>query len=98
MTKILVHVVIFSGGFWHSELVTKNLITAYVPFLPLERSHVKQCIQEDLAGRSVREVPEDKVQLVVDELTFGPEGIHAFSTSGCKRVPEKIDYVFDDHY
>ena len=29
------------GGFQHSSLIEKNLIDYFIPFLPLERSHIK---------------------------------------------------------
>ena len=91
---------LFVGGLWHSELITKNLITAYVPFLPLERRHVNQCIRQALLEqgyfRSAAEIPEDKVQLIADHLTFVPDNVQVFSITGCKRVVEKIDYELHD--
>ncbi|XP_070557442.1 torsin-1A-like [Ptychodera flava] len=40
------------GGLWHSNLIEKNLISFMVPFLPLERSHVLKCIQDDLRDKA----------------------------------------------
>ncbi|KAK3611105.1 hypothetical protein CHS0354_000112 [Potamilus streckersoni] len=85
------------SGLWHSELITKHMITAYIPFLPLERKHVKECIRDGLITggyyKKRSEIPELKVLEIVEELTFYPEGAGIFSTTGCKRVMEKIDYV-----
>ncbi len=36
------------GGLWHTELISHNLIDFFVPFMPLEKSHIKQCIEADL--------------------------------------------------
>lgn len=89
-----------TGGMWHSELILKNLITAFVPFLPLERRHVKQCIKDSLIEkkyyRSEAEISDAKVQEIADEITYYPEGIFIFSTTGCKRINEKIDYVMEE--
>ncbi|KAL8570280.1 hypothetical protein ACOMHN_011302 [Nucella lapillus] len=85
------------GGLWHSEIVSKHLITAYIPFLPLEREHVRQCIRDSMVMKkhykSHRKVPNSKVQGVLAEMTFYPEKEQLFSVSGCKRVAEKVDYV-----
>ena len=84
-----------TGGLWHSEL--KDQITAYLPFLPLERHHVKQCIKYGLVQKgyykSIHNVPMQKVNDIADELTYYPEGVNIFSTTGCKRVADKIDLV-----
>lgn len=88
------------SGLWHSELITKHLITAYIPFLPLERRHIKQCIKDGLvqAGyyKSEDKVSERKVQEIADELQYYPEGVGIFSTTGCKRVNEKIGLIMED--
>lgn len=87
------------SGLWHSELILKNLITAYVPFLPLERKHVKQCIRDGLVRKGYyknqEEISDAKVQEIADELMYYPEGVLIFSTTGCKRIHEKIDYIME---
>lgn len=88
------------SGLWHSELITKHLITAYIPFLPLERRHIKQCIRDGLIlngyYKSQDRISEKKVQEIADELTYYPEGVGIFSTTGCKRVNEKIGLIMED--
>ncbi|XP_060553589.1 torsin-1A-like [Ruditapes philippinarum] len=88
------------SGMWHSELILKNLITAYIPFLPLERGHVKQCIKDGLVYKgyykSEEEISDAKVQEIADELQYYPEGINIFSTTGCKRIHEKIDFIMEE--
>ena len=89
-----------AGGLWHSELITKHLITAFIPFLPLERRHIKQCIRHGLIHngyyKATDEISERKVQEIADELTYYPEGVGIFSTTGCKRVAEKIGLIMED--
>ncbi|XP_076468224.1 torsin-1A-like isoform X2 [Babylonia areolata] len=85
------------GGLWHSQVVSMHLVTAFIPFLPLERRHVRQCIQETMLSRryyrSAHDIPRSKVDQVMGELTFYPPGQPLFSATGCKRVAEKVDYV-----
>ena len=99
-TSIEMIFVSLTGGLWHSELITKHLITAYIPFLPLERRHIKQCIRDGLIlnryYKSQDRISEKKVQEIADELTYYPEGVGIFSTTGCKRVNEKIGLIMED--
>ncbi|KAK7096990.1 torsin-1A-like isoform X2 [Littorina saxatilis] len=85
------------GGLWHSELISKHLVTAFLPFLPLERTFVRQCIRDQLVLKrhypSLEEIPEVIVEEVMQELSFYPEKEQLFSVTGCKRVPEKVDLV-----
>ena len=85
----------------HSSLILQDLITAYVPFLPLERTHVKECIKDALIRKryykSKEAIKRGKVEEIADELAYVPEGILLFAANGCKRVDQKIDLVmFDD--
>jgi len=79
---------------WHSSLIDRNLITAFVPFLPMERKHVKMCIEDDLRYKN-REVTEDIVNQVADVLPYYPAGEKLFAASGCKRVSQKVDLQLD---
>ena len=36
------------GGFWRSSFIEKSSVDYFIPFLPLERSHVKMCAKVDL--------------------------------------------------
>ncbi|KAL4230403.1 Torsin 1 [Mactra antiquata] len=88
------------NGLLTSELVLKNLITAYVPFLPLERCHVKQCIRDGLVERGyyldAEYVNDMLVREIADELTYFPKDVSLFSVKGCKSVHDKIVYVKED--
>ena len=92
--------VLRSGGLWHSELIQKHLITAFVPFLPLERKHIKLCIIDVLEQKNIT-ATTDLVDRVANELQYSPGRSGLFSTSGCKRIEEKVDFVVldvDDDY
>ena len=42
-----------AGGLQHSRMIEKNLVDVFVPFLPLERRHVKTCVRQELDRRHV---------------------------------------------
>ncbi|XP_008202579.1 torsin-1A-like isoform X1 [Nasonia vitripennis] len=79
-----------SGGLFESLLIDSQAIDFYIPFLPLEKRHVKYCIRE--AFEEIFETPKlvtpDLVEKVFEELRFGPEPEALFSNSGCKRVAQ----------
>ena len=80
------------GGFWHSSLIEKNLIDYFIPFMPLERSHIKMCAKAELEQKG-HTVTEQVLNRVADELLYFPEDLKVFSQSGCKKVSSKVDYV-----
>ena len=82
------------GGFWHSSLIEKNLIDYFIPFMPMERSHVKMCAKADLEKKG-HPVTESILNRVADELLYFPEDQKAFSQSGCKKISSKVDYVME---
>lgn len=43
----------FTGGFHFSDTISSNLIDHYIPFLPMERQHVRLCIIEEFRTRLV---------------------------------------------
>ena len=85
---------------WYTNLLKKDLITAFVPFLPLERKHVKACIIDEMIRQHldsyVSHSTVDYVNMVADELRYLPKHLNMFSTSGCKRVSEKVNLIFED--
>lgn len=78
-----------------------NLLTANVPFLPLEKEHVEECIEDFLElkhpylilNNRIRQITKD---LVLKELNFVPDDNKKFSLTGCKRISEKVDYALLD--
>jgi hypothetical protein len=78
------------GGFYMSDTIQSNLIDHYIPFLPLEEPHVKQCIQAEYRRRGVKFPHKDQIDEVFKDVEFGPEPHKVFSTSGCKRISSKV--------
>ncbi|XP_056393728.1 torsin-1B-like [Hyla sarda] len=78
-----------NNGFWHSALIEKNLIDYFVPFLPLEFSHVKKCVLAELRHRDLEE-DEELASRVAKEMTYSPKEQKLFSDKGCKTVAAKL--------
>ncbi|CAL8089296.1 unnamed protein product [Calicophoron daubneyi] len=79
------------GGLHSSDLIKKNLITAMVPFLPLEAEHIRECVK-DAARQRLVQFTEEMAEFVLSELEWGPENTQFFAVSGCKRVYEKVGF------
>jgi hypothetical protein len=79
---------------WHSTLISNHLVDHYVPFLPLEREHVKMCIEYefnryDIDHKSSKSFFQD-VDYIADELSYEPPGYNKYSSSGCKRIANLV--------
>ena len=77
----------------HSRLLDSFLVSHFIPFLPLEPRHVRQCINAQLAARGF--APDDTItDDVIEELQFyGPGNTDVFAIKGCKSVVEKLNLV-----
>lgn len=80
------------GGLHKSELIQHSLVDHYVPFLPLERKHVEFCIRDEIRRRGHKE-NKDFVKSVADQMIYFPPENKLFSTTGCKRVAQKVAYL-----
>ncbi|XP_040180604.1 torsin-1B-like [Rana temporaria] len=77
------------SGFWHSSLIEKNLIDFFVPFLPLEYRHVKECVMAELRHGGL--MPNEELATrVANEMTYFPKDTRMFSDKGCKTVAKKL--------
>ena len=82
------------GPFSHLLAITDTI----VPFLPLERSHLKLCIIHDAISKDVVMLEEAEVTWVADQLSYFPTSTQVFSLSGCKKVSEKVDLLRQKSY
>jgi len=83
------------GGLHHSTVIDSSLIDVYVPFLPLERKHVKLCVEKEAGERNLT-MSSEQVSKVVDSLTYWPQETSLYSTTGCKRISNKLDLFQED--
>ncbi|XP_071501965.1 torsin-1A-like [Diadema antillarum] len=81
------------SGFEKARLIDKYLISHFVPFLPLEAGHVRQCIQTELKkeGFIPKVDAETLIEEVLQKLQFWPKDMEIFATKGCKSVVEKLN-------
>ncbi|XP_058809942.1 torsin-1A-like [Phymastichus coffea] len=80
------------GPFHKSKLVQSDAIGFYVPFLPLERQHVKKCIKKAFRELNFK-ATENLINIVLEELRFSPTP-NFYSTSGCKRVDQIVGRIY----
>ena len=88
------------GGLEKSELMVHHLIDIFVPFLPLERQHVRRCIQTDLRPQLdeievVCHEEETLIDKVLHDWKFIGEN-RRFSATGCKRVNQRVGTLVTD--
>lgn len=88
------------GGYYANPVLLRHLITAYIPFLPLEKKHIKECIKDVLLRKKYyilrEDIPEELVDKISKEMNYFPEETQLFSKTGCKCVSEKVDYAMDE--
>ncbi|KAJ8404453.1 hypothetical protein AAFF_G00337200 [Aldrovandia affinis] len=80
-----------NSGFWHTSLIDKNLVDFFVPFLPLEYSHVRMCVLAEMEARGLTP-DEEFASEVASDMTYFPKEEKVFSKKGCKTIGSKFDY------
>ncbi|XP_047123964.1 torsin-1A isoform X1 [Hydra vulgaris] len=83
------------GGFKDSNIIKRALINVYVPFLPLERKHVKQCAEADIKKKNYS-FANSTLEAIADELHYFPDETSWFSATGCKTVAGKVDQLLSE--
>ncbi|XP_056588508.1 torsin-1A-like [Triplophysa dalaica] len=76
------------SGFWHSCLIDHHLVDHFIPFLPLERKHVKQCVLAEMTNHNITD--SDVIDKVFKDIPFFPDEEKIFSIKGCKTVNNKL--------
>lgn len=76
------------GGFHNTDIVKSHLVDFFIPFLPMEKKHVLQCLERDI--RNMGQIMSDELATqVLDQLTFSPEPERVYANNGCKLLSEK---------
>lgn len=73
------------GGLKNSGLIEYSVIDHYIPFLPLEKKHVEECIKIEFQ-RLDYTPSSDEISEVMNYIPMDGK----FATSGCKRVSKKV--------
>lgn len=89
------------GGLKDSTIIKSGLVDFFIPFLPLERQHLKLCAAVDIKRRYSDKNSEtsrlndaereDIVKMAVNEIQYYPEKEDIFALTGCKHVTKKVD-------
>ena len=82
------------GAFKNTDFVSRKVIDAAIPFLPLEKTHVGMCIEKAFLERGQILIPS-MVTKVLEDIVFVPEGVELFSQNGCKRINQIINDLID---
>ena len=72
----------------------------YIPFLPLEQQHVRQCAQRNILERGYdvdQPIIQEIIHQVISDMSFWPQETPLYSTTGCKRVAQKVDELLYEH-
>ena len=85
-----------NGGFRGGDIMARSMIDHFVPFLPLERKHVKRCIEDFVKGKYMTSRNDAFLETVANELEYYPPDTQVFSRTGCKRVNAKVDVLWND--
>lgn len=89
------------GGLKNSELIKHGLIDRFVPFLPLEKEHVKLCIKNYLQNHLNYTNPEQDpgikfIEDVAQALKYDSK-LNLYTEFGCRPVKSKTDiFLIDD--
>lgn len=81
------------GGFHRSDAIETSLIDHYVPFLPLEESHVISCIKRYFRDRLIYDPSTQMIEEVLSHVTFDPPPHNLYSKAGCKRLEQKVALI-----
>ena len=92
MNKLLKTLSYYSGGLVKSTLIDHHLVDFHVPFLPLEKAHIRSCAAVEFKKRN-RRYDETHIEQVVNEIEFFPPGEDIYSVSGCKNVKRIVQVI-----
>ncbi|XP_077298203.1 torsin-1A-like isoform X1 [Arctopsyche grandis] len=81
------------GGFKDSSVIYSQLIDHYIPFLPLEQRHIKECAIAEFKAQGSWNPTAEMIDDVMSVITYGPPGNELYANAGCKRIKKQVSYV-----
>ncbi|CAF0787927.1 unnamed protein product [Brachionus calyciflorus] len=87
-------------GLYHAAIIESHLIDSYIPFLPLEKIHVRKCVRTEIIKFIYTDLYEtdhleEDIDDIVDQMSYDGK----FSSSGCKRVSNLVrNLILDKQY
>jgi len=76
----------------HHTLADYNIPITIVPFLPLTRDHVRECIGNHLKHSNAQMNPKE-INILLDNMSFFSPDFPIFSKNGCKQVSLRVNAV-----
>ena len=84
------------GGLKNTILISAGLIDVFVPFLPLEKKHIKQCVEDSIKiyqkkkpGEETKPTLDKLKEVIANDVWYLREFDYMFAEAGCKRVMMK---------
>lgn len=65
--------------------------TTIVPYLPLTREQLRQCVRHEFHKQG-RDAVDSDVDAIVEDVGFSSSDFPVISKTGCKRIATKVDY------
>jgi hypothetical protein len=59
----------------------------------MERRHIKMCIIDEFKQRNVTSPKEEHISEAMEFIEWGPSKERVFSTTGCKRISQKVGTI-----
>ena len=87
-----------AGGLHHSTVIERSLVDHFVPFLPLEKSHVRACVRAEAELEQLRSVTDADVEEVMNQLVYWPRDVELYAEAGCKRIDKKVELLLEERY
>ncbi|XP_048035022.1 torsin-1A-like isoform X1 [Megalobrama amblycephala] len=84
-----------TGGFAQSILIDHHLVDHFIPFLPLELEHVRQCVLAEMVHLKIKQ-NFDLANEVAQELFYSSKEEKIFADKGCKSVTTKLQFKIDN--
>ena len=84
------------GGFRGSDIIARSMVDHHVPFLPLEKKHVKRCAQDHIRSKYLTSRNDEFIDQAMEELEFFPPDTQVYSRNGCKKIDRKIDMLWNN--
>jgi len=77
-------------GLYGTKIIKNELIDIYIPFMPLERSHLVDCISTQMNKQGITQTRGSMEKTINDFISahviFQPKDFPRFSSSGCRKA------------
>ncbi|XP_026092373.1 torsin-1A-like [Carassius auratus] len=78
-----------NSGFSYSSIIDEHLVDHYIPFLPLEMKHVRQCVLVEMAHMRITQ-NFDLADQVAKAMPYFPKEERVFAVKGCMSIRQKL--------